>query len=187
MPRFLKVAAVIAALTLALAIVSVARSSHRDLHVVAPDLPPVVCVDAQECPPATPYPTDPIPTTTTTEAPPVTTTTQAPAPPPAPAPAPVVVAPRPVVFGTGACGGSLPPCFVLARESGGNLTAVSPAGYCANAGEGGHCYGKWQFGLPTWGGWGGYANPIDAPESVQDDRARAVWAGGAGCSAWAAC
>lgn len=79
---------------------------------------------------------------------------------------------------TGACGGDLPPCYVMMRESRGSLTARNPSSSAS---------GKWQFIDSTWAGFGGYAHAYLAPESVQDARARAVWAHGAGCSAWSAC
>jgi hypothetical protein len=96
-------------------------------------------------------------------------------------PAPVAAAPQ--SLGSGACGGSLPPCSVMQRESGGDPTAVSPASYCGGRG----CYGKWQYDPLTWAGYGGYANANLAPESVQDEKARSDWAGGAGCFHWNAC
>lgn len=107
----------------------------------------------------------PPPTTTTT----TSTTTTAP---PAPAPAPVA-APS-----TGRCGGDLPPCWVMMRESGGNIQAKNPSSSAS---------GKWQFINSTWAGFGGYAEAWMAPESVQDAKARQLWAGGAGCGHWAAC
>ncbi len=112
---------------------------------------------------ATPPP--PPPTTTTT-----TTTTA----PPAPAPAPAPVAEQ----GTGRCGGDLPPCYVMMRESGGNIRAQNPSSSAS---------GKWQFISSTWAGYGGYAEAYLAPESVQDAKARELWAGGAGCGHWNAC
>lgn len=80
------------------------------------------------------------------------------------------------------CGGDLPPCWVLDRESGYNdgdpwtydVHAYNPTG-CGGRG----CYGKWQFDPRTGDGTG--------TEAEQDAEARRVWAGGAGCSAWAAC
>jgi hypothetical protein len=114
----------------------------------------------------------PPPTTTTTAPPTTTTTTTAPPPPPAPAPAP---APEPA---TGRCGGDLPPCWVMMRESGGNITAKNPTSSAS---------GKWQFINSTWAGYGGYAEAWMAPESVQDGKARELWAGGAGCGHWSAC
>lgn len=76
------------------------------------------------------------------------------------------------------CGGDLPPCYVKQRESGGNYQA-----YNASSGAA----GAWQFIPSTWAGFGGYASARDAPPEVQDEKARALWAGGAGCSHWAAC
>lgn len=79
----------------------------------------------------------------------------------------------------GACGDDLPPCWVMWAESGGDPTVWNTAGSGAS--------GKWQFMPGTWAGYGGYSAAAYAPESVQDERARQVWAGGAGCSHWAAC
>lgn len=76
---------------------------------------------------------------------------------------------------SGRCGGDLPPCCVMMRESGGSLTAQNPTSTAS---------GKWQFVNGTWGGYGGYAEAWQAPESVQDARARELWAGGAGASHW---
>lgn len=47
--------------------------------------------------------------------------------------------------------------------------------------------GKYQFLRSSWGGYGGYRNAANAPEAVQDARARELWAGGRGCSHWDAC
>lgn len=83
---------------------------------------------------------------------------------------------------SGACGGALPPCSVMRRESGGDPTAVNATG-CGGRG----CYGKWQFDPRTSQGLG-YALTMDQyPESVQDAAAATLWAGGAGCSHWGAC
>lgn len=87
-------------------------------------------------------------------------------------------APRAAQQGTGRCGGDLPPCYVMMRESGGNIRAKNPSSSAS---------GKWQFLDSTWAGFGGYARASQAPESVQDAKARALWAGGAGCSHWNAC
>ena len=80
------------------------------------------------------------------------------------------------------CGGDLPPCWVMMRESGGNPRAVNPHG-CGGRG----CYGKWQYDPNTWRNYDGYGNAAEAPESVQDDKARQDWAGGVGCHHWSAC
>ena len=81
-------------------------------------------------------------------------------------------------FVSGACGGSLPPCWVMRAESGGDIHAVNPSSGAA---------GKWQF-LPSTSRAMGYPLPMNNyPESVQDDAARTLWAGGRGCSHWGAC
>lgn len=80
-----------------------------------------------------------------------------------------------VVYGSGACGGDLPPCSVMECESHGNLVAQNPHSTAS---------GKWQILDSTWARYGGYERAMDAPESVQDDRAREVYAGGAGRRAW---
>ncbi len=77
--------------------------------------------------------------------------------------------------GTGRCGGNLPPCCVMNRESGGNIHAQNPTSSAS---------GKWQALDSTWNGYGGYAHASDAPESVQDAFAAQLWAGGAGASHW---
>jgi hypothetical protein len=82
------------------------------------------------------------------------------------------------VDASGRCGGSLPPCYVMMRESRGDIRAENPTSSAS---------GKWQFIDSTWAGFGGYARASHAPESVQDEKARQLWAGGAGCSHWSAC
>lgn len=76
------------------------------------------------------------------------------------------------------CGGSLPPCYVMWRESGGNPLAENPISTAS---------GKWQFLDTTWNGYGGYSHASHAPVQVQDAKARELWAGGAGASHWACC
>lgn len=78
----------------------------------------------------------------------------------------------------GQCGGSLPPCWVMMRESRGDIRAENPRSSAS---------GKWQFIDSTWAGYGGYRHASHAPEKVQDDKARLVWADGRGCSHWSAC
>lgn len=81
-------------------------------------------------------------------------------------------------YPSGLCGGDLPPCYVMRRESGGNITAQNPSSTAS---------GKWQFLDSTWAGYGGYAKARYAPEKTQDAKARQLWAGGRGCSHWSAC
>ena len=76
------------------------------------------------------------------------------------------------------CGGDLPPCYVKQRESGGDYNAQNPTSSAS---------GAWQFLDSTWAGFGGYARAVLAPPEVQDEKARLLWAGGAGCSHWSAC
>ncbi|MFN8019396.1 MAG: transglycosylase family protein [Acidimicrobiales bacterium] len=78
----------------------------------------------------------------------------------------------------GACGGDLPPCWVMMRESRGDITARNPRSSAS---------GKWQFLRSTWAGYGGYAEAWMAPEPVQDAKARLLWNHGRGCGHWSAC
>lgn len=115
------------------------------------------------------------PTTAPATTAPPTTAAPAPTAPPQTAP-PTTQPPAPVVAAvSGACGGNLPPCCVMMRESGGNPTAVNPSSGAS---------GKWQFMSDTWQGYGGYSSAAQAPESVQDARAAEIWAGGAGAGHW---
>lgn len=92
------------------------------------------------------------------------------------------------------CGGDLPPCYVLRRES---MMAVDPPrvwnGNCyMPPGSLGQCgrstaSGLWQALRSTWANFGGYINAADAPVDVQNAFARQLWAGGAGCAHWSAC
>lgn len=66
---------------------------------------------------------------------------------------------------------------VSACESGGSLTAYSPAG---------PYYGKWQFDLSTWYGNGGRSHPQGAPEAEQDAIAYAT-VQARGWSPWPVC
>lgn len=76
------------------------------------------------------------------------------------------------------CGGDLPPCWVAERESHGNYGAVSPDG---------RYWGKWQFDLGWAGKLGLPADLSQATPEQQDNAARLLWAGGAGCGNWGAC
>lgn len=179
---FLVVAATIALCTAA--VVAVALASPTDPEVdatprrtelppatVAAFVAPVSVVNLADIPPDPPPPPPPPPE---------------PDPPrqePPPNTAPVTRAPTPApaqVWPTSLqpCGGDLPPCAVKQRESGGS--------YSARNASSGAC-GAWQFIPSTWAGFGGYASACDAPPEVQDAKARALWANGAGCSHWAAC
>ena len=84
-------------------------------------------------------------------------------------------------YPAGQCGGTLPPCYVMRRESGGNIRAQNPRSTAS---------GKWQFLDSTWRripAAHGYAKARHAPEHVQDAAARWLWNGGRGCSHWSAC
>lgn len=96
-----------------------------------------------------------------------------------PAPTPTsTIEPSTTQPSTGACGGSLPPCYVLARESRGDIHAVNPVSGAA---------GKWQMILSTSLALG-YTLPMNYyGESVQDDAARTLWDSGNGCRHWEAC
>jgi hypothetical protein len=75
------------------------------------------------------------------------------------------------------CGGDLPSCYILNRESHGT-NAENPSSSAS---------GYWQFIDGTWNGFGGYSHASDAPPEVQDEKARQTWAGGAGAGHWACC
>ena len=83
-----------------------------------------------------------------------------------------------VTYPSGQCGGDLPPCWVMRRESRGDIRAENPRSTAS---------GKWQCLDGPWGGYGGSPPASHAPEQVQDARARQLWAGGRGCSHWSAC
>jgi hypothetical protein len=91
---------------------------------------------------------------------------------------------------TGRCGGDLPPCWVQARESGGDYRAVNPTG-CG----GRSCGGAWQADPRTWDATVARMGrpdlvgvaPQDASPDDQDAFARFLWDGGRGCAHWAAC
>lgn len=61
-------------------------------------------------------------------------------------------------------------------ESGGN--------YATNTGNG--FYGAYQYDISTWGGYGGFTLPSDAPASIQDAKAAQTQAQ-RGWSPWPAC
>jgi len=81
-------------------------------------------------------------------------------------------------YRSGQCGGDLPPCYVMMRESRGIITARNPRSTAS---------GKWQFLRSTWANHRGYRDAYLAPEWVQDERARQLWNHGRGCSHWSAC
>ena len=65
---------------------------------------------------------------------------------------------------------------IASCESGGDPTAVNPAGY----------YGKYQFDMGTWASVGGSGNPAEASEEEQDYRAALLYSR-AGSSPWPVC
>lgn len=77
------------------------------------------------------------------------------------------------------CGGDLPPCWVKAKESGGDYNAVNWRG-CGGRG----CFGAWQFDPRTSQGMGYPGVASDYPPEIQDEMARALWNGGKGCGQW---
>jgi hypothetical protein len=117
-------------------------------------------------------------TTTTTTVPPTTTTIAPPPPPPPEAPVQEYAGSSAGQVNGYPCGGDLPPCWVLQRESGGSPTAQNPSSSAS---------GLWQFLRGTWAGYGGYVEAWLAPPSVQNEKARLTWAGGSGCFHWSAC
>lgn len=76
------------------------------------------------------------------------------------------------------CGADLPPCTVLACESGGNPTADNPTSSAS---------GLWQILDGTWNGHGGYVRALHAPADVQNDKARQLWNHGDGAFHWKSC
>ncbi len=128
-----------------------------------------------------------LPATTT---PPTTTPLTLPTPPPStthltlPAPTAVSGAPRWInghLCGHGCIHAVLPcaiPAYICQRESNYIIDVYNPTEDAS---------GKYQFVRGTWNNFGGYRNAADAPEAVQDEKAREEWAGGAGCSHWSAC
>lgn len=144
-------------------------------------------------PAANPSPAGPADPTTTTEAPTTTVTITVPTDPPTtttirPRPLPTTTQPENVdndqtdaewwASQPGACGGVLPPCWVMQRESGGNIHAVNPTTGAA---------GKWQF-LPSTSAAMGYPLPMNNyDEATQDAAAERLWNGGRGCAHWSAC
>lgn len=99
-----------------------------------------------------------------------------------------------LAYPSGQCGGSLPPCSVLRNESRGDIRIWNGGCYAPfdYAGRYSPCgissaSGKWQFTRGTWAWFGGFRNAADAPERVQDEKARQLWAGGRGCGHWSAC
>lgn len=81
-----------------------------------------------------------------------------------------------------ACGGDLPPCYVMLRESGGSPTAYNPTG-CNGHG----CYGKWQFSGEWRCHFGLSCDIAHWTEAEQDYAARILWDHGRGCRNWSAC
>lgn len=116
--------------------------------------------------------------------------------PPAPKPSTSTASSSGVVTGSGQvngwpCGGDLPPCTVLRRESGGNPQAVNPTG-CVQTDPTTHvtyrgCFGLWQFGQLTWRGLGYAGVATDYSGDEQNAAARRLWNSGRGCSNWGAC
>lgn len=90
---------------------------------------------------------------------------------------------KPLVKGRGYCGGSLPPCFVMKQQSNGYLNLYAGGRTYQTQGRS-SASGKWQIRRDDWAKYGGYRNAADAPEVVQDGKARKMWAKGKGCYWW---
>lgn len=88
------------------------------------------------------------------------------------------------------CGGDLPPCWIMERESHGNIYAVNPGHAGAVFGDPGdpttHASGKWQFMPSTWGKFAGFPYAAAAPADVQNEKARELVAA-EGLAPWACC
>lgn len=92
-------------------------------------------------------------------------------------------APAPVANSQGNSGGGIPgwATCIVQRESGGNPSAVnSVPGYIGNGG------GLFGDLTSTWGGYDGYAQPFDAPVSVQVAFNDQLSGNGANLAPWAA-
>lgn len=76
------------------------------------------------------------------------------------------------------CGGTLPPCTVLACESGGNPTAENPTSSAS---------GLWQIIDGTWNNYGGYPHAASAPAEIQNQKAADLYRDGAGIGHWRQC
>lgn len=102
-----------------------------------------------------------------------------------PAPEPAQTASAPPASPSGRCA---IPDYICQRESGFDPYAVNSTG-CSGRG----CYGKYQFDPITWDnvarqmGRGDLVGNYLPSEADQDAVAAYLWAGGAGCSHWAAC
>ena len=137
-----------------------------------------------------------------------------PPPPPAPSPTPAASAPAPTSQGTPSTTASTSAPATTATtatptptssSSAGNTasgTGTVPSGYstppesiaqCESGGDpttntGNGFYGKWQFTQQTWHAVTGLpGNASDYPESVQDQAAAKLYAGGAGAGNWPVC
>lgn len=102
---------------------------------------------------------------------PTTTTTTVPVHRPVPAGHLTYVRPAPTsaittvgIYNGYPCGGGLPNCCTLRKESGGNPTADNHQGYT----------GLWQFSHALWGNYHGYAEAKYAPWQLQNEKARFV-------------
>ncbi len=73
------------------------------------------------------------------------------------------------------CGGDLPSCCTLQKESGGTPTAQNPVSSSS---------GLWQDTDSTWDNYKGYAHAKDAPPDIQNERNRQIWNNGAGWANW---